>query len=866
MSQDHPIANGADDREALETLLAGALQAHDDGGEAAVLAFVAAHPEHGPALREALADLDTIDLLRPAAPPVPEWLGEFRLRAPLGAGGMGIVYLAEQTSLGREVALKVVRPELLFFDGARERFRREIDAVARLEHPAIVPILATGHAEGVPYYAMPRIRGRSAEAVCRALAGREPAALSGADLRALLQPDAGEPVAATDTVFAGPWWRTVVLLAHQATLGIAHAHARGVLHRDLKPSNLMLTEDGRAIVLDFGLAVARGDAKLTRTGTAAGSPAFMAPEQVRGEGADERTDIYGMAATLHSLLGLAVPFAATGAEALKSQILAGARRSLQHAALPAELQLVLAQAMDVEPARRYRTAIAFADDLQAVLDGRPITARGLPVRVRLQRFARRHRALTTALVAVALFVLVVPSVLLWQQRLANDLLSEQVRRSDHSAKVGVDTIEDLLAAVARERMLYVSGGQEVAADMLRSALGRFDELAADRSQSDRVAVLRIRTLQRLADVEKARGRLDDALAASRRAAQLCGDGELTGEARLRRGEANRVLAGLLIDSGLSDEARELIAACRQDLEPLAALPEWRSRAMTNLAALHGHAAIMASRGDDLAAQEQALGEAIRCYAEAGAQLCQAYQEAMLAGVLIARGRPEQALVPAAAALAKAVDPHVRADDWPTPRFIEGTARMVRGRALQLLGQVDEAIVEQQRALTLFDAFLLDFPDEPVARRARGVTSHSLAQIHANQKRWLDARLLLERACADQRRVLELLPATPGPYEDLCRHSRKLAQCLEELGDFAALEPLARRVGAMQGDPLLPLCGAHGLLSCAAAADEPTRAAALREEALLLWLESARRGRPLDFDDAVFRPLHADPRVAALRSR
>lgn len=852
-------------RETLEELLAAALLAHDTGGAAAVAAFLADHKEHAAALNEALTDLHRADLLHTPSTTTPERLGEYRLRGTLGAGGMGIVYLAEQTSLGREVALKVVRPELLLFEGARERFQREIDAVAKLEHPAIVPILATGNADGVPYYSMPRIRGRSADALCRELAGRDPATLTGTDLRAALQSNAASSDAPADETFAGPWWRMMVRLVHQAALGIAHAHARGVLHRDLKPSNLMLTEDGRAIVLDFGLAVARGDARLTRTGAAAGSPAFMAPEQVRGEVADERTDVYGLAATLHCVLALRTPFSAVDAEVLKHQILAGDRRRLP-AGLPPELRLVLGQAMDVDRARRYGSATAFAEDLQAVLDGRSIAARGLPAPVRLQRFARRHRVLATALVALGVFVLVVPSVLLWQQRRANELLSEQVRRADRSARVGVDTIENLLAAVARERMLYVPGGQDVAADMLRDALTRFDELATDLSQQARVGALRIRTLQRLADVEKARGRLDDALAAGRRAAQLCGSGELAGAARLQRGEANRILAGLLIDRGLGDEARAVIASSLGDLEPLAVMPAWCTQAKVNLAALHGHAAIMANQSGDLAAQEQSLREAIRCYAEAGERLCQAAEQASLSGLLIARGRPEAALAMAEAVLANDLDSQARPDGWPTPRHVEAAAHMTRGRALQVMGRTDEATVEQQRALALFDRLLHDFPDEPSARRSRARTSHSLAQICIEQQRWVDARQLLERACDDQRRVLELLPELATSHDDLSRHCRKLAQCLEELGDFAALEPLARRVGAMGGDALLPLCGAHSLMCCAAAASDPERAAALREEALLLWLESARRGRPLNFDDPVFAPLVADPRVAALRPR
>ncbi|MBK8097208.1 MAG: protein kinase [Planctomycetes bacterium] len=860
MQSNHP--DGPARASSLEDLLTAALELQETGGMPELEAFLAAHPDQAAALREALTDLRTIDVLAPEAAAPPRQFGEFHLLGTLGAGGMGIVYLADQSSLGREVAVKVVRPELLFFDGARERFRREIDAVARLEHPAIVPILATGTADGVPYYVMPRIHGRSAETVMRALHGRDAGSLRGVDLRGVL-PDAQSPDASDGTpVFGGAWWQAVVHLVHQAALGIAHAHSRGVLHRDLKPSNLMLTADGRAIVLDFGLAIARGDAQLTRSGTAAGSPAYMAPEQVRGEHADERTDVYGLAATLHCLLCLRPPFEAADGESLRNLILAGVRQTLAPAAAPVELRLVLDQALDVDPACRYPTAATFAADLLAVLDGRPIAARGVPAPVRLRRLARRHRVLATALAALAMFAVVLPTALLWQQRRANDLLAAQVQRSDHSARVSAETIETLLAALARERMLYTPGGQEAAAGMLRAALRHFDALADDPSQQERVQALRVRTMLRLAEVEKARGRFETAIDAARRAARLCGDSELAGEARLRRGEANRVLAGFLIDRGLVAEAPDLLARSRADLEPLIATPEWRARAQVNLAALREHGAMLASRAGDLATQEAMLREATRGYADAGERLCQTCTQAQLSSVLIARRQPAAALAIADQVLVDLALPGLREDGWPTPQFVDAMARMARGRALELLGRTDEADVEQQRALAGLDGFLQDFPNDPSARRARGITAHSLAQRCIEQRRWSEARTLLERACDDQGLALASVPDLPGARQDLGRHRRKLAQCLEALADFTALEPLARELGQMAADPLLPLCAAHCLMACAGHA--PARAAALRAEALELWLESARRGRALDFDDPVFAPLHADPRVAALR--
>ena len=127
-----------------------------------------------------------------------------------------------------------------------------------------------------------------------------------------------------------------------------------------------LTADGRAVVLDFGLAQAQGDARLTRSGSAAGSPAYMAPEQVRGEGADERTDVYGLGALLHCLLGLQPPFDLDQPERLRHAILAGERRSLRTSGAPPELILVVDSALDVERTRRHPSAAAFADDVWGV--------------------------------------------------------------------------------------------------------------------------------------------------------------------------------------------------------------------------------------------------------------------------------------------------------------------------------------------------------------------------------------------------------------------------------------------------------------------------------------------------------------------
>ncbi|MCB2020321.1 MAG: serine/threonine protein kinase, partial [Burkholderiaceae bacterium] len=494
--------------------MAAALDALETDGPDAVERLLTAHPNEASRVRRALEDLRRMELLETPEPGMPEQLGDFTILEQLGAGGMGVVYRARQRSLDREVALKVVRPELLLFEGARERFRREIDAVARLDHASIVPILATGSAQGVPFYAMPLLHGRNGEELVEALAGRAPASLAGEDLRRALGPSLEE--VDDEDAFAGSWWQTCVRLVRKAALGIHHAHTRGVLHRDLKPSNVLFTPTGNAVVIDFGLARAPADLQMTRTGTTAGSPVYMSPEQVRSEPCDERTDVYGLAATLHCLLSLAPPFSTGEPNALFDRILAGACTDLgRRDAAPVELRAVLACGMDIDRLHRYPSALAFADDLAAVLAGRPISARQLPAPVRLRRFVRRHPTGTAALGVAAASLVVLLAVLFWQQRAANRdiaaevrekerinaalsesnrVLQEQIARADRSVSISIDAVEGLLSNVVRDRLRNLPGTLRMGAEMMHQALALFDRLPADAEHSPRVARARIQTL------------------------------------------------------------------------------------------------------------------------------------------------------------------------------------------------------------------------------------------------------------------------------------------------------------------------------------------------------------------------------------
>jgi len=218
--------------------------------------------------------------------PLPEYLEHFRILKLLGQGGMGTVYLAEDTRLGRQVALKTLKPELAAWPQAHERFFREARLAATIEHDHVVPIYHVSEANGVPFLAMPCLKGHSLE----------------------------------EMIKTGRKWTPVqiVRLGVQIAEGLAVAHAKGLIHRDIKPGNLWVepTGGGRVKILDFGLArleasPGRESGELTQTGAILGTPAYMAPEQARGEKVDARADLYSFGVVLYRLATGRLPLRGT---------------------------------------------------------------------------------------------------------------------------------------------------------------------------------------------------------------------------------------------------------------------------------------------------------------------------------------------------------------------------------------------------------------------------------------------------------------------------------------------------------------------------------------------------------------------------
>lgn len=327
---------------------------------------------------------------------VVERLGDFELKREIGRGGMGTVYLAEQRSLGRLVALKVLSGALLD-ERARLRFRREAELAAALDHANIVPVHATGEEDGRAWIAMKLLTGPGLADLELPLAPREAARIG---------------VAVADALEA--------------------AHLTGIVHRDVKPGNVILDHDV-PVVVDFGLARSQSDLTLTREGTVPGTLPYLAPELLADpRRLDPRVDVYALGAMLFELLTGAPPFPASDPAQLVRQVATKEPPRLPLGREHKDLETIVLKALEKQPERRTPTALALGRDLQAYLDGRPVSARPIRWPTRLWRRARRHPRITLGSSAAVVAIAVLAGVSL-AGRAREERMFEETLALAHSA-------------------------------------------------------------------------------------------------------------------------------------------------------------------------------------------------------------------------------------------------------------------------------------------------------------------------------------------------------------------------------------------------------------------------------------------------
>ena len=507
---------------------------------------------------------DAQELGGAAAPPtVPREIGDFAIVREIGRGGMGVVYEAVQQSLGRHVALKVLASPGLLNPMHLERFRLEARSAGRLHHSHIVPVFGVGEHQGLHYYAMQFIAGQSLDQVIDALRALRPRQ-DGDEIACLEQNDftqsladgllsgcfRNDEAAAGDGPAAGesecgasgngasgatretsakkvsthseftsgssgrPFYDSVARVGLQVAGALAYAHAEGVLHRDIKPSNLLLDAKGNTWVTDFGLAKAEDNEALTETGDFVGTLRYMAPERLEGW-SDRRSDLYGLGVTLYELLTLRPFFASSN----RAQLI----DNIQHArpqspskidpAVPRDLETIVLKALAKEPASRYHTAEAMADDLRRFLADQPILARRSTHSERFVRWCRRNpivASLSGALLAVLVSIsIVAPIIALHEATLrrdADELLGEKAKlvgKLNDSLK-GHDYLH--LGWVA-----FMTGRPDDTRENFQKGVEVFNQLALEDTDRDgHYRVYIADTLHHLAGLLAARGDFEEA--------------------------------------------------------------------------------------------------------------------------------------------------------------------------------------------------------------------------------------------------------------------------------------------------------------------------------------------------------------------
>jgi serine/threonine protein kinase/tetratricopeptide (TPR) repeat protein len=448
----------------------------------------------------------------------PDRLGDYRIVREIGRGGMGVVYEAEQVSLGRRVALKLLPFTAAMDPRQVQRFQVEVQAAAHLHHPHIVPIYAVGCESGVHYFAMQLISGRSLAAIIAGL--RE----SKASNPSLWYPGSGAATIAMEASSSGKggvagrpgaFFRGIARLGVQAAEALEHAHSLGVVHRDIKPANLLVDHREQLWIADFGLARLQGDSGLTVTGDLLGTLRYMSPEQALAQRGvvDHRTDLYSLGVTLYELMTLQPAFQGTDIQALVHQITSedptppGRINPL----VPRDLETIVLKAMAKEPVNRYATAQELADDLKRFLGDQPILACRPTPTERAVRWARRHRSVVVSgavALVLALVCLSFSTVLIWNAMARTEQESHakeaELKRARANLKLAHQVL-DLYLNTAESWFPRDPGGDMQEGTLLKTALTYYEQIASQNGADPEVKAPTFAAYSRVGDIRAALG-------------------------------------------------------------------------------------------------------------------------------------------------------------------------------------------------------------------------------------------------------------------------------------------------------------------------------------------------------------------------
>jgi serine/threonine protein kinase/tetratricopeptide (TPR) repeat protein len=770
---------------------------------------------------ELLACLDGLEFVHRAAPPLPirlgdpitesesgQHLGDYRLIREVGRGGMGIVYEAEQVSLARRVALKVL-PFVAALDPRQlRRFQNEARVAVVLHHPHIVPVYATGCERGVYYYAMQFVDGPSLAAVIRSRRQRTGLADDADNCErhdAKVQANVTQHAESTPADDAPSDAReTVTVVREAARLGaeaaeaLEAAHQAGIIHRDIKPANLLLDSTGCLWVADFGLARFGTEGGLTRTGHVLGTLRYMSPEQALGRPGllDHRTDIYSLGATLYELLTLRAAFSGGDREQLLRQIdrCEPPRLRAVDATIPAALELIVRKAMAKHPADRYGSALELAADLRRFLDGSPVRARPAHWIARSRRWIARHSSVVLAAGAISFLlsgVLSTTAVIVVRQRDAAEAGRQQARRA----------VDEMYTEVAERWLARQPHLEPLQQDFLEKACRFYVEFARDASADPSARREAARACRRVGDLERRFGRFAEAEAAYTRATKLL---EALAATPPDADEVCEESALVRTGRGGLYRATGQLAAAEQEYRAALAYYERLTVAKPVERYLRGQAGCQVNLGATLAARSKSA-EATVCYERALNTLQALARDAPhdadtmfdLAACqadfanLLAASRPAEAEVLLRRALTAQEKLSASAASQPAIRDARAMTASSLATLLAGLDRLSESRTAAALALDARQKLAADYPLTADYRQQVAAGQLALGGIVSAAGRSGEAASLYRAAAAAYTRLADGWPAVPEYRRGSAEALTRLAETLALLGRPKAAEEYCR---------------------------------------------------------------------------
>jgi serine/threonine protein kinase len=725
-------------------------------------------------------------------------LGNYHIRREIGRGGMGIVYEAEQRSLGRRVALKVL-PRAATLDPMQlRRFQQEAQAAAQLQHTHIVPVYEVGSGDGLQFYAMQLIDGRSLADWLKTGSAATPHDQAQSTDTATAAQTTAAPV--PDRPPEPPWdCRTIARLGLQAAEALDHAHQHGVLHRDIKPANLLLDRSGELWVTDFGLAKSESVGDLTRTGDVVGTLRYMAPERLDGW-SDPRSDVYSLGLTLYELLTRRPAFGELAPERLVQRILHDEppRPRKLNPLVPTDLETIVLKAIAKEPGQRYRSAGEMAEDLRLFLADRPIRARRITPFGRLWRWCRRKPALATLSAALLVALVGFPTALAVNRELANRrLLAEkeqtELKRQEANANYRKArlAVKRFLTEVTDDPRLKSEDNRELRRTLLQSAEPFLKEFVDARPDDPELQAERGEALGQLALISREVGAHDEGLRYLREALAvfegLAAAQPDAAEHRRIIGDCHLELSRVHQEKFQWVEARQAIDAALGEFDRLREKDPNNPRYRQRLAQCHHSAAVIATNDRRYTDAEKAFREAIRIQSA----LC----------------KPRESAAPGN--LAQLADHHTSLGIVYQQNF-RGRLKDAEGELLVAIDILDK-LVKQHQAVTNYQRSLAHahhilaviyrntrnpkagahFDEavrlqEVVTARHRSVPQYRerLAQIYADQARYQQHLGRDETAAATLRKVETLMEELFREYPGVYLYAIQLGESRTSLGAMA----------------------------------------------------------------------------------